>query len=202
MTYLAAVLALTLGVHASAAVVAAPAADFELALNGLRADALAAASAQAKAADLAKVDKNVRIVDARAYRAKWDLSSLRAQARARHNDPALLGPLQNLIWSLEALADDCATVKKQVEALEASATKDPALAAAAKKLYEHARTLDSDAGWLAREARDGALDLQLGGYGAQAYRIQRLAYAAADLTPGVRESAKRLLDKIAPPAVR
>lgn len=190
-----AALALAAAAHAAPAVPA-----FETSLVQIHTDVLAATARLAAQEQLKKADKNVSLIDSQAYRGRNNLAGLRAQARTtRPSDPALGGQLYNLVSDLDVWARNCSVVRKQVMDLAATASKDPTLVALAKKLYEHARSLDSDAGYLDMEARSANVELSVRGYGGQAYQIQRLAEAGAALTPGIRESAKTVLAKIAQP---
>ncbi|HXS99305.1 MAG TPA: hypothetical protein VN915_01375 [Elusimicrobiota bacterium] len=188
-----AALALTLAVAAHAAP-AVPA--FETSLINIHTEVLAATARLATQEQLKKADKNVVLTANQAYSNRSFLASLRAQARTSPRDPSLFGQLANLASDLDVWASNCEVVRKQVMDLARTAAKDPALAALAKKLYDHSRILDSDAGYLLIEARSADVDLSIAGYGGQAYQIQRLAEAGAALTPDTRVAAKTVLDKI------
>ncbi|MBI3551652.1 MAG: hypothetical protein HY077_03980 [Elusimicrobia bacterium] len=186
----------TLAVSVNAAPVAP---SFDASLNQLRREVLAVRADQIKADELKKIDKNVRLTANQCWQLRGTLSSLRAQARGQQPgrpDPSLQGQLQNLISNMDVTADNSEVVRKQVEGLLASAVKDPSLAALAEKLYQDSRQLDSDAGYLYIEARNGRIDFDMGGYAAQGYQIERLADYTASRTPGIRENAKKVLDKI------
>jgi len=194
MTALAAALALAAAAHAAPA-----AAPFDAALIQIRRDVLAATAALITQEQLKKADKNVALTDNQAYQSRGRLAGLLAQARTQPNDPGLRGQLSILVQDLDVYESNCEVVRKQVTDLAQSAVKDPALAALAKKLYDHARYLDSDAGYLAIDARNADAELSVAGFGGEAYQIQRFALAAADLTPDTREAAKNLLAKVQQP---
>jgi len=190
---------LVLAVFASAAHAAPAAPAFDASLMQIRRDVLAARAAQTKEAELKKIDGNIRLTGNQCYQLRGTLSSLRAQARSQQPgmpDPSLQGQLQNLISNMDVTAENSEIVRKQVAALLASAAKDPALAALAEKLYKDSRYLDSDAGYLYLEARNGTADFNIAGFGAQGYQIERLAAYTAYRTPEIRENAKKVLEKI------
>ncbi|MFI5363291.1 MAG: hypothetical protein ACHQ49_15095 [Elusimicrobiota bacterium] len=195
--------AILAAVTLAAAAHAAPAAEpFEQSLIQIRGEALAAVSVQASLAakeEIKKTDKNIQLTANQAWSGRSNLSNLVARAQVHGSDPMISSDLYRLEQDLDIYQQNCAVVRKQVVALAAAAVKDPALAADAKKLYEHSRILDSNAGYLAIDARNSNSTLAVAGYGGQAYQIQRLAEAGAELTPDTREAAKVLLDKITKP---
>ncbi|HEX4046798.1 MAG TPA: hypothetical protein VH309_03140 [Elusimicrobiota bacterium] len=186
-----AALALAAAAHAAPAVP-----SFEQPLIELRSSVLAAAARLDAQSQIQKVDRNVRLTDGQAWQGRGQLASLSAQAQSKPSDAMIQGQLSMLAQDLDVYAQNCGTVRQQAQALAATAVKDPALAADAKKLYEDSRVLDSDAGYLLLDARNDEASLGVAGYGGQAYQLERLAEAGADLTPDVRESAKTVLDKI------
>jgi hypothetical protein len=181
---------------AAAAHAAPDAALFEQPLIQLRANVLASAARLNTEEQLKKADKNVQLTANQAWSGRGNLSSATAQARVHRSDPAIGAQLNQLEQDLDIYARNCDIVRKQVVAIDQAAVKDPTLAALAKKLYEHARVLDSNAGYLAIEARNDNIDLGVAGYGGQAYQLKRLADAGAALTPDTREAAKSALGKI------
>jgi len=187
--------ALTLAAAAHAAPAAA-APSFEDSLLQIRRDGAAASAELIKQEDLKKADKNVSLTASQAEQGRSSLASLLARAQTTGSDPMLSGELMQLEQDLDVYAQNCATVRKQVQALAQAAVKDPTLVALAQKLYAHSRVLDSDAGYLAIDARNDNAPLSVAGYGGQAYQIQRLAFAGADATPDVRVAAKSVLDKV------
>ena len=189
---LGAIVALTLAVAAHAAP-AVP--SFEQSLTVIHADMLAASAHLITQEQLKKADKNVQLTANQAYSGRSNLNSLRAQARTQPSDPMLGSQLSQLANDLDVYASNCDVVRKQVVALAQSAVKDPTLAALAKKLYDHSRVLDSNAGYLIIDSRAANSELSVAGYGSQAYQIQRLAEAGGELTPDTREAAKTVLDK-------
>jgi hypothetical protein len=183
-------------IFAVAAHAAPDAALFEQPLIQLHADVLAVTARLASQEQLKKVDKNVQLTANQAWSARGNLASLVNQSRINPSDPILSSNLYQLEQDLDIYAKNCEVVRKQVIAIDQSPVKDPTLAALAKKLYEHSRVLDSNAGYLTIDARNANSQLSVAGFGAQAYQIQRLAEAGAELTPDTREAAKSALGKI------
>jgi hypothetical protein len=180
----------------AAAAHAAPAAPtFEQSLNQIHSSVLAATASLITQEQLKKADKNVQLTANQAWSGRSNINTLRSNARTNPRDPMLGNQLYQVENDLDIYAQNCEVVKKQVVALAQAAVKDPTLAALAKKLYEHSRVLDSNAGYLIIEARNANTDLSIAGYGGQAYQIQRLAEAGGALTPDTREAAKTVLDK-------
>ncbi|MFI5362054.1 MAG: hypothetical protein ACHQ49_08810 [Elusimicrobiota bacterium] len=176
---------------------AAPAAmSFEQSLMQLHSDVLAASALLNTQEQLKKADKNVQLTANQAWQGKSNLSNLTAQARVHGNDPTLGSQLYQLQQDLDVYAQNCEVVRKQVLALEQTSVKDPALVALAKKLYQDARVLDSNAGYLAIEAQNDNSTLGVAGFGGQAYQIQRLAESGASFTPDTRVAAKSILAKV------
>jgi hypothetical protein len=180
----------------AAAAHAAPAVpSFEQSLNQIHSSVLAAAANLITQEQLKKADKNVQLTANQAWQGRNNITTLRSNARDNPRDPMLGNQLYQVQNDLDVWAQNCEVVRKQVVALAQSAVKDPSLAALAKKLYEHSRVLDSNAGYLIIEARNANMDLSMAGYGGQAYRLQRLAEAGGALTPDTRAAAKTVLDK-------
>ena len=190
---IAAIAAVILAVSAHAA----PAAmSFEQSLIQLHSDVIAVSARLNTQEQLKKADKNVQLTANQAWSGRSNLSNLVAQARTHGNDPMLGNQLYQLEQDLDIYAQNCEVVRKQVVALEQTAVKDPTLAALAKKLYQDSRVLDSNAGYLAIDARNANATLGVAGYGAQAYQIQRLADAGASFTPDTRVAAQSILAKV------
>ena len=176
---------------------AAPAAmSFEQSLIQLRSDVLAVSARLITQEQLKKADKNVQLTANQAWSGRSNLSTIVANARTHHSDPTVGNQLYQLQQDLDIYAQNCEVVRKQVVALEQTAVKDPTLTALAKKLYEHTRVLDSNAGYLAIDARNSNSELSVAGYGGQAYQVQRLADAGAEFTPDTRVAAKSILAKV------
>ena len=190
---LAALAALTLAVAAHAAP-AVPA--FEQSLLQIRSTVLAASARMITQEQLKKVDGNVALTDNQAAQLRSRLASLRAQARTQPSDPSIGGQLYALTSDLNVYAQNCEVVRKQALDLAATTTPDPALVALAKKLYDHSRYLDSDAGYLALDGRTAYSELGAEGFGSQGYQIMTLADKGASFTPDTRVAAKSVLDKI------
>jgi hypothetical protein len=189
------ILALVLAAAAGAAP-ALPA--FDAPLNQLRREVRAFADGSVEA-QMKKIDGNIRLTANQCYQLRGRLASLRAEAqrqRPGQNDPSLFGQLSNLVSNMDVTADNSEVVRKQVEALLASAKKDPALAALAEKIYKDSRQLDSDAGWLLNEAYYARVDFNIAGYPNQGYQLEGLSRYIAKRTPDIRENAKKILDKI------
>jgi hypothetical protein len=181
---------------------AAPAAlSFEQSLTQLRSDVLAISTRLITQEQLKKADKNVQLTADQAWQDRSSLTNVVAQARTRGSDPLLGSRLYQLEQDLDVYAQNCEVVRKQVVGLEQTAAKDPALVALAKKLYQDSRVLDSNAGYLAIDARSDSSALAVAGFGGQAYQIQRLAESGASFTPDTRVAAKSILAK-AQPSVR
>ena len=185
-----AALALAAAAHAAPAVP-----SFEQSLTQIHSTVLAANAHLIAEEQLKKADRNVSLTSNQAWQARSNISTLRANARNNPRDPMLGNQIYRTENDLDAYARNCETVRKQVVALAQTAVKDPALAALARKLYDHSRALDSNAGWLTVEARNANMDLSMAGYGGQAYRLQRLAEAGGALTPETRTAAKTVLEK-------
>jgi hypothetical protein len=184
-------LVLAASAHAAPAVM-----SFEQSLTQLRSDVLAAASALNTQEQLKKADKNVQLTANQAWTGRSNLSTIVANARTHHSDPTVNNQLYQLQQDLDVWAQNCDVVRKQVLALEKTSVKDPTLVALAKKLYQDSRVLDSNAGYLVIDARNDNSTLAVAGFGGQAYQIQRLAEAGAELTPDTRVAAKSILAKV------
>jgi hypothetical protein len=186
-----AALALAVSAHAAPGAI-----SFEQSLMQVHTIMLTASAQLISQEQFKKVDKNVQLTANQAWQDKSNLDNLVASARVHRSDPMISGQLNQLEQDLDIYARNCDVVRKQALELAQTAVKDPTLVELAKKLYQHARVLDSNAGYLVIDARNSNSELGVAGYGAQAYQIQRLAEAGADLTPDTREAAKAALDKI------